>query len=158
MYNFESVIDIALEKTTDETSHTSIRGQAILTAQSSCDIILTLQAVNVQSPSGQVSVFMNQLVVHSLIRCCVFLFKLSRVLQSRPHSWTHLRFASHTKMVASKDSAPMRMIRNGLRTSSGRLCPYSRTRRQVHLEMHLSWKCVIFVHIFILEAFSISQL
>jgi len=56
VYSFETEVLTQVLGSTEETSRIKVKGQASIAAQSSCDFVLTLQQVAIQSPSGQVVV------------------------------------------------------------------------------------------------------
>lgn len=53
VYGFETEVVTQVVGSTDETSRVKVKGQAAIAAQSSCDFVLTVQQVAIQSPSGQ---------------------------------------------------------------------------------------------------------
>lgn len=53
VYAFETEVLTQVLGSTEETSRIKVKGQASIAAQSACDLVLTLQQVAIQSPSGQ---------------------------------------------------------------------------------------------------------
>lgn len=53
VYGFETEVVTQVVGSTDETSRVKVKGQATIAAQSTCDFVLTVQQVAIQSPSGQ---------------------------------------------------------------------------------------------------------